>query len=90
MLGAPEFEGLAEDLLWSMTSWAYSAIMTRSFGYCCPSICLVPVGDLFNHHHDCGQHYLVSASLEARPAFGYQPKGQLFDLSLLGIKKPEQ
>jgi hypothetical protein len=44
--------------------YCYEICMTRGYGWTLPSVCLVPLADMFNHHCDSTTHYMINTRFE--------------------------
>ena len=40
---------------------------TIRYGWTLPSVCLVPLADMFNHHCDSTTHYIINRAFEKYP-----------------------
>lgn len=52
------------DLTKEIFIWSFELLMTRMFGHGLPCSCLVPFGDLFNHHSDSATHMIINKKFE--------------------------
>ncbi|EWS71999.1 RuBisCO LSMT substrate-binding protein (macronuclear) [Tetrahymena thermophila SB210] len=47
--------------------YCYELCMTRGYGWTLPSVCLVPLADMFNHNCDTTTHYIINREFEQHP-----------------------
>ena len=62
-------------------------LLLISYGWTLPSVCLVPLADMFNHHCDSTTHYIVNTDFESNPEKShpkYRIKKHKINLSLMG------